>query len=37
MKDMRGEATRVDGQRRMATVDLAVKGRRGERFGQKKT
>ena len=36
MKDMRGEATRVEGQRRLATVDLAVKGRRGERFGLKK-
>ncbi len=36
MKDMRGEDMRVKGERRLATVDLAVKGRRGERFGQKK-
>jgi hypothetical protein len=31
-----GEEMRVEGERRLATVDLAVKGRRGERFGQKK-
>ena len=36
MKDMRGEDMRVKGERRLATVDLAVKGRRGERFGLKK-
>ena len=29
------EQMRVNGQRRMLTVDLAVKGRRGERHGQK--
>ena len=36
MKDLRGEATRVTGEKRLATVDLAVKGRRGERFGLNK-
>jgi len=30
------EQMRVGGQRRLLTVDLAVKGRRGERYGQKK-
>jgi enoyl-CoA hydratase len=31
-----GEEMRVEGERRLATVDLAVKGRLKERFGQKK-
>jgi hypothetical protein len=31
---MPGNATRMEGQRRLLTVDLAVKGRKGERFGQ---
>lgn len=30
-----GEEMRVEGQRRLATVDLAVKGKKGERFGLK--
>lgn len=34
MKYMPGTEMRVEGQRRLLTVDLAVKGRRGERFGQ---
>jgi 1,4-dihydroxy-2-naphthoyl-CoA synthase len=29
-----GERMRVAGEKRLATVDLAVRGRRGERFGQ---
>lgn len=33
MKYMPGTEMRVEGQRRLLTVDLAVKGRRGERFG----
>jgi enoyl-CoA hydratase len=32
MRDMRGTG-RVEGQRRLATVDLAVRGLRGDRFG----
>ena len=35
MMTMPGEEMRVEGERRLATVDLAVRGRRGERFGQK--
>jgi hypothetical protein len=31
---MPGLTMRLDGERRLATVDLAVKGRKGERFGQ---
>jgi 1,4-dihydroxy-2-naphthoyl-CoA synthase len=31
-----GEEMRVEGERRLAAVDLAVKGKRGERFGLKK-
>ena len=31
---MPGSEMRVEGQRRLLTVDLAVRGRRGERFGQ---
>jgi enoyl-CoA hydratase len=34
MMHMPGLQMRMDGERRLATVDLAVKGRRGERFGQ---
>jgi enoyl-CoA hydratase len=34
MMHMPGLDMRVEGERRLATVDLAVKGRRGERFGQ---
>lgn len=34
MKSMPGFDMRVEGQNRLATVDLAVKGRRKERFGQ---
>jgi enoyl-CoA hydratase len=34
MMHMPGLDMRVPGERRLATVDLAVKGRRGERFGQ---
>jgi enoyl-CoA hydratase len=33
MKYMPGTEMRVEGQRRLLTVDLAVKGRRGERYG----
>jgi enoyl-CoA hydratase len=33
MKYMPGTEMRLEGQRRLLTVDLAVKGRRGERFG----
>ena len=33
MKSMPGFGMLVEGQNRLATVDLAVKGRRGERFG----
>lgn len=33
MMYMPGTEMRVEGQRRLLTVDLAVKGRRGERFG----
>jgi enoyl-CoA hydratase len=33
MKYMPGTEMRMEGQRRLLTVDLAVKGRRGERFG----
>jgi enoyl-CoA hydratase len=33
MRYMPGTEMRVEGQRRLLTVDLAVKGRRGERFG----
>lgn len=33
MMNMRGTG-RVEGERRLATVDLAVKGQRGERYGQ---
>lgn len=36
MMYMPGSAMRMEGQNRLVTVDLAVKGRRGERFGQKK-
>jgi enoyl-CoA hydratase len=32
-----GSEMRVDGERRLLTVDLAVRGRRGERFGQTPT
>jgi hypothetical protein len=32
MMDMRGTG-RVEGQRRLATVDLAVRGLKGDRFG----
>ena len=35
MMTMPGEEMRVEGERRLATVDLAVKGRKRERFGQK--
>jgi len=35
MMHMPGLEMRVEGQRRLATVDLAVKGKRGERFGLK--
>ncbi len=35
MMYMPGSAMRMEGQNRLVTVDLAVKGRRGERFGQK--
>ena len=35
MMHMPGLEMRAEGQRRLATVDLAVKGRSGERFGQK--
>ena len=34
MMHMPGLQMRLDGERRLATVDLAVKGKRGERFGQ---
>jgi enoyl-CoA hydratase len=34
MMHMPGLEMRMEGARRLATVDLAVKGRRGERFGQ---
>ena len=34
MMHMPGLKMRLDGERRLATVDLAVKGRKGERFGQ---
>jgi enoyl-CoA hydratase len=34
MMHMPGLQMRMEGERRLATVDLAVKGRRGERFGQ---
>ena len=34
MMHMPGLTMRLEGERRLATVDLAVKGRRGERFGQ---
>jgi hypothetical protein len=33
MMYMPGGETRVEGERRLLTVDLAVRGRRGERFG----
>jgi hypothetical protein len=33
MMYMPGVEMRVEGQRRLLSVDLAVKGRRGERFG----
>jgi enoyl-CoA hydratase len=33
MREMMGETMRMTGERRLATVDLAVRGRRGERFG----
>jgi enoyl-CoA hydratase len=36
MMTMPGEEMRVEGERRLATVDLAVRGRKGERFGLKK-
>ena len=35
MMHMPGLNMRMDGERRLATVDLAVKGKRGERFGLK--
>lgn len=35
MMYMPGSAMRVEGVKRLATVDLAVRGRRGDRFGQK--
>jgi enoyl-CoA hydratase len=34
MMHMPGLEMRLQGERRLATVDLAVKGKRGERFGQ---
>ena len=34
MMHMPGLQMRMEGERRLATVDLAVKGKRGERFGQ---
>jgi enoyl-CoA hydratase len=34
MMHMPGLQMRLEGERRLATVDLAVKGKRGERFGQ---
>lgn len=34
MMYMPGSTMRMDGERRLLTVDLAVKGKRGERFGQ---
>ena len=37
MMYMPGNPQRVEGQRRLLSVDLAVKGRRGERFGLAKT
>jgi enoyl-CoA hydratase len=33
MREMMGEAMRLTGERRLATVDLAVRGRRGQRYG----
>jgi enoyl-CoA hydratase len=35
MMTMPGEEMRVEGERRLATVDLAVRGKKGERFGLK--
>jgi len=37
MWHMPGSAMRMEGERRLLTVDLAVKGKRGERFGQTPT
>jgi enoyl-CoA hydratase len=37
MMHLPGSEMRVDGERRLLTVDLAVRGRRGERFGQTPT
>jgi hypothetical protein len=34
MMHMPGNTMRMDGERRLVSVDLAVKGRRKERFGQ---
>jgi hypothetical protein len=34
MMHMPGNEMRMEGERRLLSVDLAVKGRRGERFGQ---
>jgi hypothetical protein len=34
MMHMPGSEMRVAGERRLLTVDLAVRGKRGERFGQ---
>jgi hypothetical protein len=33
---MPGNQHRMEGQKRLVSVDLAVKGRKGERFGQAK-
>lgn len=35
MMNLPGEEMRAEGERRLATVDLAVRGKRGERFGLK--
>jgi enoyl-CoA hydratase len=37
MMQIMADEMRVEGQRRLTTVDLAVKGRKGERFGLKKS
>ena len=34
MMHMPGNEMRMEGERRLLSVDLAVKGKRGERFGQ---
>jgi enoyl-CoA hydratase len=37
MRIMMGQEMRLEGERRLATVDLAVKGKRGERYGLQPT